>query len=437
MKKPAFYTVLLLTTFLFSGCRQAGVRQNASTVLTPAMDNPELAGFSAERLARLNDLFQQYVDSDYVAGASAIIARKGKIVYYRATGYDERESKTPLERNAIFRVASQTKAITSVAIMMLYEEGKFLLDDPISKYAPEFSGAGVLETFHRKDSSFTVRPAVRPVSFRDLLSHTSGYAYPGNAGEELQAIYLKQKTMSGMGTGGVLREEMQKIATLPLAHQPGQGFTYGFSSDILGYLVEVLSGMNLDEYFREKIFDPLGMDDTYFFLPEKKRERLMCLYRPSHEGLVRVTPSGDFNPDYPAIEGTLFSGGGGLSSTAWDYAIFLQMLLNGGKYNGIRLLSQNTVDMMAINQIGELGAGSLFIPGGPDKFGLGFEIISPPGSRKIPINDGAFGWGGAFGSLYWIDPSEELIAQLVIQKTNDYAEIRGKFIAMVYQALVD
>jgi CubicO group peptidase (beta-lactamase class C family) len=436
MKRTGLCTALAGLVFLLSGCGETARQPNSAKVLIPAEDSPEEVGFSAERLDRIDGLFREFVDLDNIAGASAIVARKGKIVYYRAIGYDDKESGTVLERNAIFRAASQTKAITSVAIMMLYEEGKFLLDDPISLYAPEFRDAGLLDDFNGQDSTFTTKPARRSVTFRDLLSHTSGYAYPGNAGEALHAIYRKQQTMSGMDTRGILREEMQKIATLPLAHEPGQGFTYGFSTDILGYLVEVLSEISLDDYFRKKIFEPLGMHDTYFSLPEEKHERLMCLYQESTDGLVKMTPSGDFNPDYPISEGTLFSGGGGLSSTAHDFAIFMQMLLNGGTYQGIRLLSPGTVAMMTTNQIGELGAGSLFIPGGPTKFGLGFEIITPPGSVKIPIHEGAFGWGGAFGSLYWIDPAEELIAQLVIQKTDDYAAIRGRFVTLVYQALM-
>ena len=438
MKKYSHPLGFLALAFLLFCCGQTDVHDKAGTKASLTIVEPATVGVSSERLTRIDNLFQEYVDHEYCAGASAIIARKGKIVYYKAIGYGDLESKTLLEKDAIFRVASQTKAITSVAIMILYEEGKFLLDDPVSKYLPEFSNQGVLDTFNETDSTFSIIKANKQVTIRDLLTHTSGYGYPGSLRKAMNALYAKYGINSGLGSSSVLKEEMKKIANLPLAHQPGEKFTYGLSTDILGYLVEELSGMSLDEFFHVQIFKPLGMGDTYFYLPEEKHDRLIGLYDVNADGnLFRKTASEGFNTDYPNSNGTFFSGGGGLSSTAYDYAIFMQMFLNGGTYNGIRLLSRSTIDMMIINHIGDLGSGSLFIPGEPDKFGLGFEIISPPGCYKIPINEGAYGWGGAFGSLYWIDPEEELIAQLVIQKVKDYGEIRGKFITTVYQALID
>jgi CubicO group peptidase (beta-lactamase class C family) len=227
---------------------------------------------------------------------------------------------------------------------------------------------------------------------------------------------------------------MQKVAAAPLLHEPGERYTYGLSTDILGYLVEVLSGQSLQEFIRTRICEPLGMEDTWFYLPEDKHDRLMNLYRddPSGKGIRKITEP---FADYPKSGGLYYSGGGGLSSTALDYAIFQQMLLNGGEYNGIRLLGRKTIDMMRSNQIGDQGSGSLFIPGHPDKRGLGFEVISLPGSVTVPMSENSFGWGGAFGSLYWMDPAEDLVVHLVLQKSGQYNHLRWKFIATVYQAL--
>ncbi|MBE0654068.1 MAG: beta-lactamase family protein, partial [Bacteroidales bacterium] len=265
--------------------------------------------------------------------------------------------------------------------------------------------------------------------------HTSGYCYPGSGGEALNAVYSKQKITGGVPTDiSTLRDEMQKLAKIPLAHQPGERYTYGFSTDILGYLVEVLSGQSLEDFFRTRIFEPLGMEDTWFYLPDEKHDRLMQLYQDAADGNGIQKSTSEY-VDFPKRKGVYYSGGGGLSSSAMDYAIFQQMLLNEGEYNGVRLLGRKTIEMMRVNHIGDLDAGSLYLPGYPDKFGLGFEVISPPGSAVVPISEGSYGWGGAFGSLYWIDPSEDLIVHLVIQKAGSYADIRNKFITAVYQAI--
>jgi CubicO group peptidase (beta-lactamase class C family) len=375
------------------------------------------------------------VDQRAIAGVTALVARKGKIVYFRSTGYNDLENKVPLEKDAIFRIASQTKAITSVAIMMLFEEGRISLNDPISMHLPEFSNPKVITGFNKKDSSFTSQAAKRAVTIHDLLTHTSGYCYPGSGGEAVNAIYAKLSIVNGVPEAvSTLKEEMRKIALAPLAHEPGEKFSYGLSTDILGYLVETVSGQSLEDFFRTKIFEPLEMADTYFQLPVEKHSRLMLLYEDNIKGDGVQKSTGQYI-DYPLRKGIYFSGGGGLSSTAMDYAKFLQMLLNEGEYNGTRLLSRKTIEMMRINQIGTLGSGSLFIPNSADKFGLGFEVISQPGKAQILISEGAFGWGGAFGSLYWIDPGEDLIVQFVIQKAGKYSDIRSKFITTVYQAM--
>ena len=412
---------------------------DAQNSLSMSMDNPETAGFSLERLTRIDDLFKEYVDKGYYAGISALVSRKGKVIYYKATGIDNIKLKTPLKKDAIFRIASQTKAITSVAAMILYEQGRFILNDPIAKYLPEFDNQKVINSFHEKDSSYTTEKVNRQVTIFDLLSHTSGFCYPGT-NKEMDALFSKKGITFGFSESGTLQHEMQKLANLPLFHQPGVKFTYGYSTDVLGYLIEALSGMSLDEYFIKNIFEPLGMKDTYFYLPKSKHSRLMKLYGEDKDKQLSMLESlPELDPDFPLADRVFFSGGGGLSSTAYDYAIFMQMLLNGGEYNGTRILGKNTIAMMTTNQIGDLVAGSLFLPDGADKFGLGFEIISLPGSSKVPISEGAFGWGGAFGSLYWIDPKEQIIAQLIVQKSegSNTADLRAKFIATVYQALVE
>jgi len=394
---------------------------------------PESQGFSSQRLLRIDSVLQEFIDQKRIAGATALVARKGDIVYFKSNGYFDLEKRILLEKNAIFRIASQTKAITSVAVMMFYEEGRISLNDPISKYLPIFLDPQVVLTFNKQDSSYTSKAAAREVTIHDLLTHTSGYSYPGNGGEAFNAICAKKRVENGISAS--MQEEMRNIASVPLAHEPGEKFSYGLSTDILGALVEELSGQTLEDFFRARIFDPLGMKDTYFKLPVEKHSRLMPLYQTNIDGRGIKISTGDYL-NFPLKEPDYYSGGAGLSSTALDFAIFEQMLLNGGEYNGNRILGRKTIEMMNSNQIGDLSAGSLFIPGSTDRFGLGFEVISPPGSSLVLLSDGSFGWGGAFGSLYWIDPKEELIVHFVIQlEGGSYGDIRDKFIAVVYQAL--
>jgi CubicO group peptidase (beta-lactamase class C family) len=399
---------------------------------------PETQKVSAERLKRIDKLFQEYVDKGWCAGAAAIVARNGKIIYYNAVGYDDIEKKTPLKKDVIFRIASQTKAVTSVAVMMLFEEGKFLLDDPVSKYIPEFKNVAVVDKFNEKDTTFTTVKAKRQITIRDLLTHTSGIGYPQIGSAMMNAIYSKYGIISGIGENNyILKDQMKKLASLPLFHQPGEKFTYGLNIDLLGHLIEVVSGMSLDQFMSENIFKPLGMNDTYFYLPKEKQNRLATVY--TEDSLKHTVHARErsgtlrkFDPNYPKLSGTYYSGGAGLSSTAYDYAIFMQMILNGGIYNGKRILGRNTVRMMETNQIGDL------IVRGYNKFGLGFEITSETGSSKLPLPEGVCSWGGIFSSSYWIDPKEKIIAQLVLQKyPNSYGDISNKFITLVYSALND
>ena len=390
----------------------------------------------SERFNRIDYLLQEYVDKQWIGGATAIVVQNGKTIYHKSFGYKDIDTKTPVTNDAIYRIASQTKAITSSAIMMLYEEGKILLDDPLSKYIPEYKNPKVLDTYNEKDTTYTTVPAKREITIRDLLTHTSGIGYAQIGNARMNAIYYKADVWDGIGVGKiVLADKMKLIATLPLFHQPGEQWTYGLNTDLLGYLVEVVSGMNLDQFFRQKIFDPLEMKDTYFYLPASKKSRLIPLVSEDKDGKAIKAPAtlninGTFYSDYPNTNGTYFSGGGGLSSTAYDYAIFMQMLLNNGIYNGKRILSKASVRMMTSNQIGQLS----FRNG--NNFGLGFEIVTEEGSAKIPLSTGTFSWGGMFSSTYWIDPKEKIVAQLFInQYPNTHGEIQNKFKMAVYKAI--
>jgi len=423
----------LLSAQSSNGNAAASFKNASSNVLT--IGSASSAGMSAERLSRIDSLVQEYVDKKWIAGATVLVARNGKIVYYKGLGYDDVDKKTPMKKDAICRIASQTKAITSVAVMMLYEDGKILLGDPISKYIPEFKNPRVLDKFNPADTTYTTVAAKREITIHDLLTHTSGIAYAQIGSKESNAIYYKAGVVGGIGVDKIiLADKMKILGRLPLMHQPGEKWTYGLNTDLLGYLIEIVSGMSLDQFFRKKIFEPLGMKDTYFYLPPDKRNRLATLYK--EDSTKHIEKDGEtyelngiLYVNYPAMNGTYYSGGGGLSSTAYDYSIFMQMLLNGGEYNGKRILSRSTIRMMTANQIGDLDIGT-------DKFGLGFGIATEKSAASSPASVGTFSWGGMFSSSYWIDPKERIVAQLFLQQfPNSHGDIHEKFKALVYQAI--
>ena len=435
MKRILFLSVSVFLLH-FAGFSQNGtslISKQKSAVLQPA--KPETVGFSPTRLNRIDENINGWMKDGRLNGCVALIIRNGKIIYHKAFGYDDLEKTRPLQTDNIYRIASQTKAITSVAAMMLYEEGKFLLDDRVSKYIPEFAKQQVLDKFNEADSSYTTIPSKSEITIRQLLTHTSGVGYPQIGSKEANAIYAKAGLVGGLGVevGRLLADDVKKIAKLPLMHQPGEKFTYGFNTDILGHLVEIFSGMSLDRFFKTRIFEPLGMNDTYFYLPAAKQNRLVILHEEVEGKLVNAKPvteqNGAFLINYPNTAGTYYSGGGGLSSTALDYAIFLQMMLNGGEYDGKRLLSRNTVRMMTMNQIGDVSFGV-------NKFGLGFGITTERGSSIIPTPEGVFDWGGAFATTYWADPKENLIGIIYRQLWGTtLGEVPNKFKVLVYQAL--
>ncbi len=413
--------------------------QTISAQIAVSVAIPENKSFSAERLQRIDKLIQQYIDSGWIAGAVALVTHNGHTIYYKALGYDDKEQHKKLEKDAIFRIASQTKAITSVAIMQLYEEGRLLLDDPISKYIPGFKNPVVLNQFNKADSSYTTVPAKREVTIRDLLTHTSGISYAQIGTPVANAIYAKAGVVGGIGLlNGTSAENIERLAHLPLMHQPGEHFTYGLNTDVLGYLVEVLSGQSLAEYFRERIFEPLGMKDSYFYLPKEKYNRLAMLHsEDKSKHVVNMEPkigiNGEFYRDYPLDpDGKFYSGGGGLVSTAYDYTLFMESLMNGGVLNGKRILSAHSIRLMTQNQIGDLYVNGSRLT----KFGLGFEIVTDAASGRSTSPPGTFSWGGMFSSTYWIDPQEKITAQFVLQQfPNSHGDIGEKFKVLVYQAL--
>ncbi|MBN8851553.1 MAG: hypothetical protein BGO55_04560 [Sphingobacteriales bacterium 50-39] len=395
-------------------------------------------GMSAERLRLLDTVLQQAVDNKWAPGMEALVIRGGKVAYHKVFGSDDPASGKKLEMNAIYRVASQTKAITSVAVMILYEQGKLLLDDPVSKYIPAFRNPKILDVYHPSDTSYSVIPAKKEITIRHLLTHTSGLGYSQIGDGALNEIYCKHRIPCGLGSQHrSLSEVMNELGTLPLAHEPGERFTYGLNVDVLGYIVERVSGISLDAFFKRYIFGPLDMRDTYFYLPKEKYKRLVNLYIVDDSGVLVKSPgyfetSGSVLKDYPATEGSYYSGGAGLVSTITDYAHFLQMLLDGGAYNGKRILSSTSVRLMTMNQIGPLLCHS-------QKFGLGFLVISAEGSALTPQSEGTFGWGGAFSTVYWVDPRKKIIGLLYRQMWNDQheEELNGKFKALVYQAVTE
>ena len=422
---------LLLIVFL--GIFTNAISQKSKPFVTVV---PESAGFSSERLKRLDKALNDWVRDGWMQGGVGFIARDGKIVYYKAAGLNDLDSKTPMQKDAIFRIASQTKAITSVAIMMLYEEGKLLLQDRVSKYIPSFKQPTVLDKFNPADSSYTTVPATREITIRDLLTHTSGIGYAQIGTKEANAIYAKNKITAGLAvTDESLLTAMTRLGKLPLMHQPGQKFTYGLNTDLLGCLVEVISGMDLNSFFTTRIFEPLGMKDTYFTVPSQKSGRLVNLYTEDSVGKLAKADAkllnGPTPSNYPLLQSTYYSGGAGLSSTIYDYAVFLQMLVNGGEYNGKRILSRTTVRMMTLNQIGDVEYSK------DDKFGLGFHVVGQ-NSGLVPAQPGTFSWGGAFATSYWADPKEKIVMLFFRQLLRTTkGEMVEKFRALTYQALND
>ena len=432
MRSRILTSLLLFTSVLFL---QKAIGQIKLQSVTPESQN-----ISTERLNRLDAQISQWIKEEQLNGATAIILRDGKIVYHKAFGFAGENA--PMKTGNIFRIASMTKPVISVAAMMLFEDGKFLLTDPISKFIPEFKDPVVLDKYNTADTTYTTVPAIREITMRDILSHTSGIGYAQIGSATANAIYYKNKINGGIGTPySTLKYVITRLAKLPLMVQPGEEFYYGLNTDVLGYLIEVISAMPLDKYLQQKIFEPLGMKDTYFFLPKEKQARLVSLYtQQGNQTKLRIQDSlislnGTFSRDFPKTpNGTYFSGGAGLASTAYDYALFGQMLLNGGELNGKRILSPGTIQIMTSNQIGDH-----LMWGDTNKarrFGLGFGILTEYAEKTLMIPAGSYGWDGMFASHYWTDPKNKMVVVFMrnIWPTEhwDYGD---RIKPLIYQAL--
>lgn len=393
--------------------------------------SPKEVGLSPERLSRIETRMNEYTGTGKMPGMVTLVARHGKIAYYKAFGKMDLEANKVMSKDAMFRIASMSKAITTVAVMILYEEGNFLLTDPVSKFIPEFRNPKVVMRSPTSDSLILV-PAKSEITIRQLLNHTSGITYGGGLAD---SYYKKAGMTVGLDqTKGTIGEMIKKLGTLPLASHPGEQFNYGMSIDVLGYLVEVVSKMPLDEFIRTRIFEPLNMQDSYFSIPAVKFPRLAALYKRDKNGnLVKS----DRTFTQPVVQ-TYFSGGAGVISTAADYVRFAQMLLNKGELGGVRILSRKTVEMMTSNSIGDKYiSNSLRFTSG-DKFGFGFGLRTERGVFDENESLGSFGWDGAFYTRFWVDPKEDLIGIFMSQMDNFWSEnYIGKFKTLVYQSIED
>jgi CubicO group peptidase (beta-lactamase class C family) len=396
---------------------------------------PEDAGMSTERLKRIHESIQRHIDAGEICGAVTVVARRGHVVNFEAHGLMDIESKKPMEKDTIFRLASMTKPITGVAVLMLVEEGKIRLSDPVSRFLPEFRDMKVAMPRERpagpapapgtatEPDSYVV-PANREITIHDLLTHTSGLVSYGLGAAQVPKL-------APHAPGDTLASYVPKLANVPLDFQPGTQWSYSGAAgpEVLSRIVEIVSGQTYDEFLRTRIFEPLGMKDTFFYPPDDRRPRLVTLYRKSPTGLQK-----DANQDGFSSK-TYFSGGGGLMSTAGDYLQFAQMLLNGGELNGKRLLSPRTVELMASNHVGDMFNGKLGRPAHGMGFGLIVQVVEDNVAAGLRVSNGSFGWDGAFGTQVWVNPKEKMVTIIMIQ--TQVALVQRDFENAVMQAIVE
>ena len=399
---------------------------------TFAPASPEEAGVSSERLARIDAALEAYVEEERLPGAALVIGRRGHVVYARAFGYRDREAGEPLEVTDLFRIASQTKAVISVGVMILQEKGRLLIDQDLGDFIPEFDSTTVAVS--KEDGGFETVPADRKITVRDLLTHSAGIGYGWGPGAErweeagIVDWYFADRDEP-------IADTVERMGNLPMDAHPGEKFVYGYATDILGVVIERASGMALDEFLRVEIIEPLGMVDTHFYVPPEKADRLTVVYSVTEEnGMARAPDPGHMVGQGMYLEGPRksFSGGAGLVSTPGDYARFLEALRRGGTLDGVRILSPKTVELMTVDHVHDAWQGD----GGG--FGLGFGITEEIGWSGLPGSPGTYAWGGAYHSTYWVDPAEELVVSYMTQVIpaqglDDHQRIR----ALIYQALVD
>src|SRR6266568_890892 len=422
-RRLVLFLLLIAGTSLLSA--QARPRARAA--------GPAQAGFSRDQLARLDAFMQQYVDSGRIGGAVVLVLRDGKVAYQHAAGWSDVESHRPVTVTSLFRIASQTKALTTVAILSLVEEGKIGLDDPVSRYIPQFAHTTVAS---RSDTGRVTQPAARPITIRHLLTHTAGISYGTDS--LVAPLYSSAGLGPAAGWGWYTADKdepicttIERLATVPFVAQPGERWVYGYNTDILGCVAERASGTPLDELIRTRVTGPLKMNDTFFFVPAAAAGRLATVYASDSTNHVYRAPDGPRGQgNYVTGPRKSFAGGAGLVSTAPDYARFLQMLLNGGELDGVRILAPHTVDLMTHNQV-----GLLFDSTGARGFGFGFQTTERYGATGM-ASVGTFSWGGAYGSAYYVDPAEHLVIVFMINQLPNRTDIGGKFPTLVYQALV-
>jgi CubicO group peptidase (beta-lactamase class C family) len=427
---PAVLVALALLTVAGQAGQHAPAKAPA-----PARAAAPAAAFSAERLARIDSLLQQYVDENRIAGAVGYVLRDGQPIYERAFGWSDREAGRRMTPDTIFRIASQTKAVTSVAVLALMEEGKLSLTDPASRFIPSFANSKVAV---RNDATGAadIVPAKRPITIRDLLTHTAGISY--GTDRHVAAMYEAKGLGPAAGFGWFTADKdepicdtMERLGSLPFVAQPGEAWVYGYNTDILGCIVEKASGMPLDAFVRARITGPLGMKDTQFFLPLDQRQRLAAVYMHGSDGkIVRAADGPRGQGTYVEGPRRSFAGGAGLLSTARDYARFLEMIRRDGELDGVRILAPRTVALMRTNQV-----GTLHSPLGLG-FGLGFQTTDRYGANGLD-SEGAFGWAGAYATTYRIDPSARLVIAFMVQMLPNSTDIGRKFPTLVYQALVE
>ena len=372
---------------------------------------PEVVGLSSERLNRISTTLKAHIEKGVIPGAVALVARKGKIAYFESFGMRDLETSSPMQNNTIFQIYSMTKPITSVALMMLHEQGRIYLGDPVSKYIPELKGleVGIESTDPASgEKTFSTVPAQSEITIHDLLRHTSGMTYGFMGKSKINMMYKEAGVRSHDQT---LEEMVMKISKLPLASQPGTRWAYSRSTDVLGRVIEIVSGMSLDKYFEERILQPLQMNDTGFYVMPEKIERV-----------AKPGPKAKWPSSYATSPPKLLSGGSGLVSTAHDYNRFMQMLLNGGQLDGVRILGRNTVEYMTADHLGSTipKKGPGYFLGDGNGFGLGFMVRELPGVARLPGSVGGYAWSGAGGTNFFINPREELCA-VFMTEANDFA----------------
>jgi len=406
---------------------------HATLSMTPV--KPETVGFSSERLERLHALIQDEIDQKHLAGAVTILARHGKVVEYRTYGVRDVATGAPMTKDTIFRDYSMTKPVTGVAMMILFEEGKWLPNDPIAKYVPEFAHLKVFDGVDADGKMKLADPEHAP-TMRELMSHSAGFSY-GSGFPPVDALYREKNPLGSKN----LQEMIDKLATIPLNYQPGKGWTYSLSMDVEGYVVEKLSGQSLPDFMKAHIFEPVGMKDAGFYVPAEKRGRFATNYRDVNGSLVMT--AGSPPTDYTE-QPTLASGGGGLVSTAEDYYRFATMLKNGGELDGKRVLSPATVKLMTTNHLpqelltGKFGIGMHVMRPG---FGYGYNcaVAFDPAEANLPVGKGTFFWDGAAGTWFWVDPTNDIVFVGMIQRMGggDNHPLLYRSHAAVYGALVE